>query len=203
MECGAKIAVFEPDVLTRQYLSAVRRKPRYEIHAGKIAKYTDEFEIDLDKLEPIVAAPDNVDNVKNIREVEGTPIDQAFVGSSTNGRLEDLQVAAKILKGRKVNPRTRCIITPASRRIYEEAINSGLVDIFLQAGAVFTNATCGACVGTHLGVLGTNEVCISSSTRNYIGRMGSTSAKIYLASPATVAASAIRGEVADPRRYLR
>ncbi len=203
MECGAKIAVFEPDVLTRQYLSAVRRKPGYEIHAGRIAKYTDEFEIDLDKLEPIVAAPDNVDNVKNIREVEGTPIDQAFVGSSTNGRLEDLQVAAKILKGRKVNPRTRCIITPASRRIYEEAINSGLVDIFLQAGAVFTNATCGACVGTHLGVLGTNEVCISSSTRNYIGRMGSTSAKIYLASPATVAASAIRGEIADPRRYLR
>ncbi len=203
MECGAKIAVFEPDALTRQYLRTVERRPNYEIHAGKNAEYTDEFEIELNKLEPVVATPGNVDNVKAIEEVEGTPIDQAFVGSSTNGRLEDLQMTAKILKGRRVNPRTRCIVTPASLRIYEEAIRSGLVDVFLEAGAVFTNATCGACVGTHLGVLGENEVCISSSTRNFIGRMGSTSAKIYLASPATVAASAIRGKITDPRRYLR
>lgn len=202
MECGSKLSVFEADETTRMYLEEVRRKPVHEIHAGRKAEYADEFEIELDKLEPTVAAPDNVDNAKSVSEVKGISLDQCFVGSSTNGRLDDLEIAARILKGRKVNPRTRCVITPASRRVYEDAINRGLAEVFLQAGAIFTNATCGACVGTHLGVLGENEICISSSPRNYVGRMGATSAKIYLASPATVAASAIEGKIADPRRYL-
>ena len=202
MECGCKLSIFEVDSVTQDYLNSVKRKPMHEIHAGSKAHYMDEYDIELDKLEPEVAEPGNVDRVKGVEEVEGTPVDEAFIGSSTNGRYEDLAVAAKILKGHKVKSGTRCIITPASRHVYEQAITGGLAEIFLQSGAVFTNATCGACVGTHLGVLGDNEVCISSSPRNFVGRMGSISAKIYLSSPATAAASAIEGKIADPRRYL-
>jgi len=130
-------------------------------------------------------------------------IDQAFIGSSTNGRIEDLEVAAHILKGRKVHKNTRCVVTPASVKVYEEAIRRGYVEIYLESGAVFTNATCGACVGTHLGALGENETCISSSSRNFVGRMGALSSKVYLASPATVASSAVEGRITDPRRYFQ
>jgi 3-isopropylmalate/(R)-2-methylmalate dehydratase large subunit len=202
MECGCKLSIFEVDAATQEYLRSVNRKPMFEVHAGSKADYLDEHDIELDKLEPEVAEPGNVDKVKAVGEVTDTPIDEAFIGSSTNGRLEDLVEAAKILKGHKVNQGTRCVITPASRHVYQQAISQGLAEIFLQSGAVFTNATCGACVGTHLGVLGDNEVCISSSPRNYVGRMGSITAKIYLSSPATAAASAIEGRIADPRRYL-
>ncbi len=202
MECGCKLSIFEVDPVTQEYFRSVNRKPVSEIHAGPKAHYKDEYEVELDKLEPEVAEPGNVDKVKAVEEVEGTPIDEAFIGSSTNGRYEDLAVAAKILKGHRVKSGTRCIVTPASKDVYEQAIKGGLAEIFLQSGAVFTNATCGACVGTHLGVLGDNEVCISSSPRNYVGRMGSITAKIYLSSPATAAASAIEGKIADPRRYL-
>ena len=202
MECGCKLSVFEVDAATQEYFRLVNRKPMYEVHSGPKAGYKDEYDIELDKLEPQVAEPGNVDKVKAVEEVAGTPIDEAFIGSSTNGRYEDLLVAAKVLKGHKVNSGTRCIVTPASRHVFEQAIKEGLAEIFLQSGAVFTNATCGACVGTHLGVLGENEVCISSSPRNYVGRMGAITAKIYLSSPATAAASAIEGKIADPRRYL-
>ena len=202
MECGCKLSIFEVDAVTQDYFKSVNRRPMYEVHAGPKAHYKDEYEIDLEKLEPEVAEPGNVDKVKAVEDVEGTPIDEAFIGSSTNGRYEDLAVAAKILKGHKVKSGTRCVVTPASRHVFEQAINEGLAEIFLQSGAVFTNATCGACVGTHLGVLGDNEVCISSSPRNYVGRMGALTSKIYLSSPATAAASAIEGKIADPRRYL-
>jgi 3-isopropylmalate/(R)-2-methylmalate dehydratase large subunit len=202
MECGCKLSIFEVDAVTQEYMRSVNRKPMFEVHAGRKATYKDEYDIDLAKLEPQVAEPGNVDRVKTATELQGHPIDQAFIGSSTNGRYEDLTVAAKILKGHKVKAGTRCIITPASRAIFEQAINNGLVEIFLQSGAVFTNATCGACVGTHLGALGENEICISSSPRNYVGRMGATSAQIYLASPATCAASALEGKITDPRAYL-
>ncbi|TFF95521.1 MAG: 3-isopropylmalate dehydratase large subunit, partial [Promethearchaeota archaeon] len=126
-------------------------------------------------------------------------IDQAFLGSCTNGRMEDLRIAAKILKGKRVHPKVRLIITPASKEIYLKAMKEGLVEQFIHAGAVFTNSTCGACIGGHLGVLGENEVCVSSSNRNFKGRMGAPSADVYLASPATVAASAIKGKITDPR----
>jgi 3-isopropylmalate/(R)-2-methylmalate dehydratase large subunit len=202
MECGCKLSIFEVDAATEEYLRSVKRKPMFEVHAGKKATYKDEHDIDLGKLEPQVAEPGNVDKVKTVSELEGHPIDQAFIGSSTNGRYEDLAVAAKILKGHKVKTGTRCIVTPASRAVFEQAINNGLAEIFMQSGAVFTNATCGACVGTHLGALGENETCISSSPRNYVGRMGATSAQIYLASPATCAASALEGKITDPREYL-
>ncbi len=202
MECGCKLSIFEVDTTTREYLHTVDRQPMLEVQAGKKATYKDEYFIDLGNLEPQVAEPGNVDKVKTVTELQGHPIDQAFIGSSTNGRYEDLAVAASILKGHKVKEGTRCIVTPASRAVFEQAINNGLAEIFLQSGAVFTNATCGACVGTHLGALGENEICISSSPRNYVGRMGATSAQIYLASPATCAASAIEGKITDPREYL-
>ncbi|MCC2649388.1 MAG: leuC 1 [Nitrososphaeraceae archaeon] len=150
----------------------------------------------------MVAGPDHPDLVHSVEEIGGMEIDQAFIGSSTNGRIEDLEIAARILKGRKVHKNTRCVVTPASVKVYEEAIKRGYVEIYLESGAVFTNATCGACVGTHLGALGESEICLSSSSRNFVGRMGALSSKVYLASPATVAASAIEGKIIDPRRFL-
>jgi 3-isopropylmalate/(R)-2-methylmalate dehydratase large subunit len=215
MECGAKISVFPIDEITRKYLdenARINEKNNntdnnrgtiIEIQPGDSAKYTDEFEIQCNKIEPQVSGPDNVDKVHSVDELANLEIDQAFIGSSTNGRIEDLEVAAHILKGRKVHRNTRCIVTPASIEVYEEAIKRGYVEIYLESGAVFTNATCGACVGTHLGALGENEICISSSSRNFVGRMGALSSKVYLASPATVAASAIEGRIANPRMYFQ
>jgi 3-isopropylmalate/(R)-2-methylmalate dehydratase large subunit len=214
MECGAKISVFPVDEITRKYLeenprinedngsSTNNMRTEIDIQAGDSAHYKDELEIQLDKIEPQVSGPDNVDKVHSIGELANLEIDQAFIGSSTNGRIEDLEVAAHILKGRKVHRNTRCVVTPASVKVYEEAIRRGYVEIYLESGAVFTNATCGACVGTHLGALGEDEICISSSSRNFVGRMGALSSKVYLASPATVAASVIEGGIADPRRYF-
>jgi 3-isopropylmalate/(R)-2-methylmalate dehydratase large subunit len=208
MECGAKISVFPTDEITTKFLDEHprikndSRQAKIEIQPGSSAKYQDEYEIECGEIEPKVSGPDNVDRVHSVEELANVEIDQAFIGSSTNGRIEDLEIAARILKGRKVHKNTRCVVTPASVKVYEDAIKRGYVEIYLEAGAVFTNATCGACVGTHLGVLGENENCISSSSRNFVGRMGALSSKVYLASPATVAASAIDGKIADPRRYL-
>lgn len=207
MECGAKISVFPTDEITTKYLDENPRinnnmGGKIEIQPGTSAKYKDEFEIECDKIEPQVSGPDNIDKVHSIEELANVEIDQAFIGSSTNGRIEDLEIAAHMLKGRKVHKNIRCVVTPASVKVYEDAIRRGYVEIYLESGAVFTNATCGACVGTHLGALGENEICISSSSRNFVGRMGALSSKVYLASPATVAASAIEGKIADPRRYL-
>lgn len=208
MECGVKISVFPSDEITKKYLDENktinnnRRREKIEIQPGASAKYEDEFEIECKRIEPLVSGPDNIDKVHSIDELTNVEIDQAFIGSSTNGRIEDLEIAAHILKGRKVHKNTRCIVTPASNKVYEDAIKRGYVEIYLQSGAFFTNSICGACVGTHLGALGENEICISSSSRNFVGRMGALSSKVYLASPATVAASAIEGKIADPRKYL-
>ncbi|HZB16831.1 MAG TPA: aconitase/3-isopropylmalate dehydratase large subunit family protein [Nitrososphaeraceae archaeon] len=206
MECGAKISVFPTDELTRTYLNKnpriIKDVPEIDIQPGSSANYVEKIEIECDKVEPMVAGPDHPDLVHSVEEIGGMEIDQAFIGSSTNGRIEDLEIAARILKGRKVHKNTRCVVTPASVKVYEEAIKRGYVEIYLESGAVFTNATCGACVGTHLGVLGESEICLSSSSRNFVGRMGALSSKVYLASPATVAASAIEGKIIDPRRFL-
>lgn len=206
MECGAKISVFPTDEITTRYLHEYPRISNksigVNIQSGTSANYKDEFELECDKIEPQVSGPDNIDKIHSVEELANVEIDQAFIGSSTNGRIEDLEVAAHILKGRKVHKNTRCVVTPASVKVYEDAIKRGYVEIYLESGAVFTNSTCGACVGTHLGALGENEICISSSSRNFVGRMGALSSKIYLASPATVAASAIEGSITDPRRYL-
>src|ERR671911_2822655 len=172
MECGAKISVFPTDYVTCKYLEENARINKdlktFEIQAGTSATYEDEFEIECNRIEPKVSGPDNIDKIHSVEELPNIEIDQAFIGSSTNGRIEDLEVAANILKGRKVHRNTRCVVTPASVKVYEDAIKRGYVEIFLQSGAVFTNATCGACVGTHLGALGEDEICISSSSRNFI-----------------------------------
>ncbi len=208
MECGAKISVFPIDEITTKYLDDYPRinnnneAEKIVIHPGNSAKHVDEYEIECNKIEPQVSGPDNVDKVHTVGEMANIEIDQAFIGSSTNGRIEDMEIVARMLKGRKVHKNTRCVITPASVKVYEDAIKRGYVEIYIESGAFFTNSTCGACVGTHLGALGENEICISSSSRNFVGRMGALSSKVYLASPATVAASAIEGKIADPRRYL-
>ncbi|MEM4576756.1 MAG: 3-isopropylmalate dehydratase large subunit [Candidatus Nezhaarchaeales archaeon] len=202
MEAGAKNAMVEYDSVTESYLNEVGRSPSIVVRSGRRAEVEDEIHIDCSKLEPLVATPHKVDNVKSVAEVEGTPIDQAFIGSCTNGRLEDLIEAAKILAGRRVKEGVRLIVTPASTKVYREALRLGIIETLLESGAIVTNPTCGACVGTHLGILGEGEVAISSSNRNFVGRMGHPTSKVYLASPATVAASAIRGAIADPRDFL-
>ncbi|MEM2214591.1 MAG: 3-isopropylmalate dehydratase large subunit [Candidatus Nezhaarchaeales archaeon] len=202
VETGAKNAVVEYDVVTESYLKEVGRSPMVVVKSGRKAEVEDELHIDCSRLDPQVAVPHRVDNVKSVREVEGTPIDQAFIGSCTNGRLEDLIEAAKVLRGRRVKDGVRLIVTPASRRVYSEALKLGILEVLFEAGAIITNPTCGACVGTHLGVLGEGEVAISSSNRNFVGRMGHPKSKVYLASPATVAASAIEGVITDPRKFL-
>jgi len=160
------------------------------------------LEVNVDGLEPQVACPPRVDNVKPVSEVEGVRIDQAFLGSCTNGRLEDLRAAAMILKGKKIDRGVRMIVTPASQEVYLQALREGYLEIFVEAGAIVSNPTCGACFGGHMGLLAPGEVCISTSNRNFVGRMGSPEAEIYLASPVTVATSALAGRIVDPTEYL-
>jgi 3-isopropylmalate/(R)-2-methylmalate dehydratase large subunit len=196
VEMGAKNGIIEPDEITLNYLKINSAEL---IRSDNDALYEKVLEINAADLEPQVACPHSVDNVKNAREVAGVEVDQAFIGSCTNGRIEDLRLAAQILKGRKVSKGTRLLVIPASREVYMQALREGLLETFLKAGAVVCNPTCGPCLGGHLGILAAGETCISSSNRNFIGRMGSTKAYVYLASPATVAASAVTGKITDPR----
>jgi len=203
MEMGAKVAFVYPDEKTKKWLEERKAKPYRFILPDKDARYVDEYNFDASEITPKVACPHTVDNVKSIEEVEGTGINQAFIGSCTNGRLEDLREAAKILKGRKVKEGVRLIIGPASWEVYRDAMREGLLDIFIEAGGVIINPGCGPCLGAHQGILASGEVAISTTNRNFQGRMGSPESFVYLASPAAVAASAIEGKIADPRKYLR
>ena len=202
VEMGAKTGIVEPDEKTLSYLKGRVDRNFSIVRSDGGAEYSEEYEFDVSGMEPQVACPYRVDNVKPVSEVEGIPVDQAFIGSCTNGRLSDLRVAAKILKGRKVSRGTRLIVIPASQDVYREALREGLIEVLLESGAMICNPTCGPCIGVHLGVLSSGETCIASINRNFIGRMGSRESKVYLASPATVAASAVEGRIADPRRYL-
>ena len=141
-----------------------------------------------------------MDNVKPASEVGGTPVDQAFIGSCTNGRIEDLRLAAQVLKGKQVKDGVRVLVIPASQEVYTQALREGLLEVFTAAGAIVCGSACGPCLGGHIGLLASGETCVSTSNRNFIGRMGSTEAKVYLASPATVAASAVTGKITDPRK---
>lgn len=202
VEAGAKFGVFLPDRNLENWLTKITNKHYKTVKPDKEAEYQSVFEYDLSKITPVVAKPSSPDNLAHIEEVEGLNIDQAFLGSCTNGRMEDLRIAARIMKGKKINPNIRMIITPASTAIYLNALEEGLIELFLKSGAIVTNSTCGACIGGHLGVLGENEICISSTNRNFKGRMGDPTSQIYLASPATVAASALAGKISDPREVL-
>jgi 3-isopropylmalate/(R)-2-methylmalate dehydratase large subunit len=203
VEAGAKCAPMRVNNFVESWMNDVAVGRKWTAtKPDDDAEYTEtmEYDIETEPLVPMVAIPDSPTNAQPVTEVRGVPIDQAFIGSCTNGRIEDLEIAAKILKGKKIRRGVRLIITPASKETYIHALNEGLLEIFLDAGAIVTNSTCGACVGGHLGVLGAGEVCISSTNRNFKGRMGHKDASIYLASPATVAASALEGAIADPRR---
>jgi 3-isopropylmalate/(R)-2-methylmalate dehydratase large subunit len=201
LEMGAKFGFFETDKKTVDYLKNRTREPIQTLKADKDAEYEKIYEEDVNELEPQVAEPYTVDNVKPVTEVEGVPVNQALLGSCTNGRLEDLRIAAKILDGRKVHHDTRLLVEPASTEVYREALKEGILETIIDAEGIICNPTCGACFGTHMGLLAAGEVCIASINRNFRGRMGDIESKVYLASPATVAASAIEGKITDPRKY--
>lgn len=199
VEAGAKFCFFPPDAVTQAfYREEGTGWPRSELGAA----YERAVTVDLSRLEPLVAIPHRVDHVRPVRELRGVAIDQAFIGSCTNGRVEDLEEAARYLRGRRVHPRTRLLVGPASRAVYEEACRRGVLADLVAAGAVVLPPGCGPCFGGHLGLLGDGERCIGTHNRNFQGRMGSPQAEIYLASPATVAASALYGRIADPREVV-
>ncbi len=203
VEAGAKTGLIASDEKTRRFLESQGRGADFsEIKPDSDAVYESVIEIDASKLVPMVAFPHSVDNTRTIDEAIGEKIDQVFIGTCTNGRLEDLRVAADILRGKKRHPDTRLIIVPASRKIYGQAIEEGLLTIFNDAGASVNTPGCGPCVGVHQGILGDGEKCLSTMNRNFKGRMGNPESFIYLASPATCAASALAGEIADPREVL-
>lgn len=199
IESGAKNGIMEPNKATLQYLKD-RNVGTFEVISSDMDyNYEKEYYFDVQDMEPQVACPHNVDNVSPVSKVEGKTINQAFIGSCTNGRLEDLIQAGEILSGKRVHDDVRLIIIPASAEIYKKALHNGLIDIFMDSGAIICNPGCGPCLGGHMGVLGSHEVCIATTNRNFLGRMGDPESEVFLANPATVAASAISGEIKDPR----
>ena len=202
-ELSAEFSTFEPDSAMLDWVRSRNPAPFEPVYPDRDAQYAEVRNVDLAQLEPLVAFPDTViENSRPVAAAAGTRIDQAFIGSCANGTLDDLELAARILRGRRVAPTVRLIITPGSQSVFREAARAGIVTALVEAGAVVTPSTCGACGGGHLGILGPDETCITASTRNFKGRMGASSAKIFMGSPATVAASAVRGVITDPREFL-
>ncbi|MCD5425687.1 MAG: 3-isopropylmalate dehydratase large subunit [Methanosarcinaceae archaeon] len=200
VEAGASTGLIETDETTKAYLEKMGRGDKFKIvKADDDAEYERIIEIDATILEPTISVPHTVDNIRTINELVGTKVDQVFIGTCTNGRLEDLRIAAEILKGKERHPDTRLIITPASKQVYLDAIDAGYIKTFVESGAAVMAPGCGACVGVHQGILGDGEVCLATQNRNFKGRMGNTKGFIYLSSPALAAASAIAGKMVDPR----
>jgi 3-isopropylmalate/(R)-2-methylmalate dehydratase large subunit len=200
VELGAKFAFFPADAKTVDYLRDRIDGEAPVFGPDADAHYAADYEVDVSGLEPQVACPDDPGNVRPVSAVAGTKVEQFFLGSCTNARLEDLEVAAQILRGHQVHPSSRLIVTPASRQVYLDAIEAGYIKVLAEAGAAVTASACGACPGSHMGIIGPGEVCLSTTNRNFKGRMGSPDSEVYLASPATVAASAIAGRITDPRK---
>ena len=198
IEAGAKAGIIVPDDITKAYVEGrFKRKAKY-YKSDKTAKYANVREYDCSKIEPQVACPHLPENTKGVSELSGVKIDQAVVGSCTNGRIEDLRVAAKVLKGKKVHPDVRMIIIPATQDIYRQAMKEGLFDIFLSAQAAISTPTCGPCLGGYMGILAKGEKAIATTNRNFVGRMGHPESEVYLANPAIAAASAILGRIGSP-----
>lgn len=200
IEIGAKFAIFEADQKTFDFLKGRTDKPYTPVSPDPDADYARVYTLDVTDLEPMVACPHDPGNSHPISEVEGIKINQGFIGSCTNGRQEDLEMAANILKGRKVHPDVRLIISPASMEVWKDALKAGWLETFVDAEACVTHPTCGPCMGSHLGILAAGERCISSTNRNFKGRMGSPESEVYLANAATVAASCLVGQITDPRK---
>lgn len=203
VEAGAKAGLFPVDEVSKTWFESNFGFTPEPLQPDAGARYSDEVEVNLNELEPQVALPPNVDNVKPVTELEGVEVDQVFIGSCTNGRYEDFVVAARILSGRKIKKGVRCIAVPASRRVYQRLLANGIIKKLSEAGCFVAHSTCGPCIGAHLGLLAEGEVAISTSNRNFVGRMGHKYSKVYLASPATAAASAINGRITDPREFIK
>ena len=199
IEAGGKNGIFPVDEKTIAYIDGRVHRPFQAVEAGPDADYASEVVIDLDKLEPTVAMPHLPENTKTVTEVAGLPIDQVVIGSCTNGRISDLRAAAAVMKGKQVSPKVRCIIIPATQEIVLQAMKEGLIQTFIEAGAAVSTPTCGPCLGGHMGVMAAGERTVSTTNRNFVGRMGDVTSEIILASPDVAAASAIAGCVADPR----
>jgi 3-isopropylmalate/(R)-2-methylmalate dehydratase large subunit len=199
IEAGGKSGIINPDAKTLEYVHA-RSDKEYTVYTSdENACYAKTIEIDCSELEPVVACPHLPSNVKKAREVGDVKIDQVYIGSCTNGRIEDLRIAAEILKGKTVAEGTRCIVVPASTKVWRQANAEGLFDIFSDAHCVVSSPTCGACLGGWMGILASGERCVSTTNRNFVGRMGSPESEVYLASPATAAATALKGYITDSR----
>ena len=203
VEAGAKAGLFVTDEKTKEYLKERGREDKFvKIEPDADAQYERVIKINASELKPTVSCPHTVDNTKTVDELSDVKVNQVFIGTCTNGRIEDLRVAAEILKGQKVAKGTRLLISPASKDVLSMALDEGLIKIFVEAGAALVTSGCGPCVGVHGGILGDGEVCLATQNRNFQGRMGNTKGFIYLASPAVAAYSAIKGYIADPREVL-
>ncbi|OGP69148.1 MAG: 3-isopropylmalate dehydratase large subunit [Deltaproteobacteria bacterium RBG_13_53_10] len=203
VEAGGKVGLFASDAITREWLECMGRAEQFrELSPDPDADYERTVTIPARELEPTIACPHQVDNTRTIDQIGEVKVDQVFLGTSCNGRLEDLHAAARILKGKTIHPGIRMIVTPGSRRVYGEALGDGTIGTLVESGALITSPGCGGCVGLHEGVLGDGEVCLATQPRNFKGRMGSPKSFIYLGSPAVAGATAIEGKIADPRKYL-
>jgi len=199
IEMGGKAGIVEPDEKTYAFLNERTDGVYNPVFSDTDAEYKRVLDLDVGDLEPQIACPHMVDNVKPVSQIAGKAINQSFIGSCTNGRLEDIQVAATVLRGRKIHPDVRLLVVPASRRVYLEALEAGIIRDLVEAGAMFSNPSCGACFGGHIGLLAPGEVGLTTSNRNFRGRQGSPEAEVYLSSPAVAAASAATGAITDPR----
>jgi len=203
VEAGAKVGLFPSDEITREWLDRMGRPEDFrKMSSDPDAIYENTVRMNAKELKPTIACPHQVDNIKTIDEIGDIKVDQVYLGTSCNGRLEDFQIAAQMLKGKRVHSKTRMIMTPGSRLVYLEALKDGTLETLIESGGVVLPPGCGACVGLHEGVLGDGEVCLATQPRNFQGRMGSPKSFIYLGSPAVAAATAIEGKIADPRKYL-
>ena len=202
VEAGAKAGIFQVDGKTLDYIRPRAQRPYTVYESDDDAEYSQVLEYDVSSLEPQVALPSSPANTKPVSQVGHIEIDQVVVGSCTNGRLSDLQITAQILAGRKVHPRVRCIIIPATQQIYLDALTEGLIEIFIRAGAAVSTPTCGPCLGGHMGILAAGERCLSTTNRNFVGRMGSPKSEVYLSNPAVAAASAIMGRIVSPQEIV-
>ncbi len=200
IEAGGKTGLFPVDETTIKYLANTGRSTNIRLEPDPDAYYQKELELDATQLQPVVAAPDQVDNVHPVSELEGQEVNQVFIGTCTNGRLSDLQTAARILKGNKVNSRVRLIIQPSSAKIYLQALKTGLIETFIEAGATVNPPGCGPCIGRHLGILADGEICLSTQNRNFKGRMGNPNSKIYLSNPEIAALAAVKGYITNPTK---
>lgn len=199
VEAGAKNGIIEPDEVTRAYLQAIGVNRGQCLHSDQDASYLQVVNIDINKLEPVCACPHEVDNVTEIKNVRDVKVHQAYIGSCTGGRYNDLKVAAELLQGKQIAKGTRLLVSPASKEIWDKCAKDGTLSILSDAGATILASSCGACLGIHSGAIAAGEVCISATNRNFLGRMGSKNSQVYLASPLSVAAAALAGKIVDPR----